>query len=300
MRSPKSSANQHDARDSESGRPTSIETSLVLEICRGRTEHPLRPVESPRFLIGSSPRCDLRLGAAEIPPLHTLILVDGADIWLEAMAAAPPLRVNGRTETSVRVADGDRIAIGPIELVAHVRVQPAVATPVAQPVDLDIDQAPIDQAPIDGDADEPAPSDLSAKELVERIEAATEMVNEFEERQRLGIEALQAAIERREPQPASLAGADEAVLPMAPTAGQTAGRPLVDLESLVVQLSAVVAELEKRSGAETRREAGYLDAVSALFETQDRLSRQLEILLRRVAYLNADRASGREPGRAIA
>ena len=62
----------------------------------------------------------------------------------------------------------------------------------------------------------------------------------------------------------------------------------------------VVAELEKRTGAERRRETEYLDAVSTLFETQDRLSRQLEILLRRVASLNAERSGGREQGRAIA
>ncbi len=205
------------------------------------------------------------------------------------MASAPPLRVNGRTETSVRIADGDRIGIGPIELVAHVPARSAAPAPLAESLDLDSEE----------EADEPAASELSAKELVERIEAATELVNDFEERQRLGIEALQAAVQRHEPQTASVETRG-AVLPIAGAVGQTAGQPLVDLESLVVQLSGVVAELEKRSGAECRREAGYLDAVSALFETQDRLSCQLEILLRRVAFLNADRSSGREPGRAIA
>ena len=85
-----------------------------------------------------------------------------------------------------------------------------------------------------------------------------------------------------------------------PIAGAVPGRPGVDLDSLVVQLASVVGELEKRSGAEWRREAGYLDAVSTLFETQDRLSRQLEILLHRIAFLNAERSAAREQGRAIA
>lgn len=289
MRRPNSSENQQDVRDSESGRPASVECPLILEISRGRTEHPLRPVESPRYLIGSSPRCDLRLGGPEIPPLHSLIFDDGSDIWLEAMAPAPSLQVNGRAVTSVRIADGDRITIGPIELVAHVAARSGAAAPPAEPLEIDLDR----------DAAEQAVSELSAKELVERIEAATEMVNEFEERQRLGIEALQSAIERRQPQ-AAAETTGGALLPITGAAGPAAARPLVDLESLVVQLSGVVAELEKRSGAEWRREAGYLDAVSTLFETQDRLSRQLEILLRRIAFLNADRPSGREPGRAIA
>lgn len=89
LRSPNSSANQQDARDSESGRPANHDTHLTLEICRGRTEHPLRPVLSPRFLIGSSPRCDLRLGGAEVPPLVAMIFQDGSNTWLEAIAPAP-------------------------------------------------------------------------------------------------------------------------------------------------------------------------------------------------------------------
>jgi Inner membrane component of T3SS, cytoplasmic domain len=287
LRSPNSSANAQDVRDSQSGQPEFIDGFLLLEICRGRTEHPLRPVYAERYLIGSSARCDLRLGSQEIPALHSLIFVDGPDIWLEAMATTPELRVNGQTRTSVRLVDGDRISIGPIELIAHI---PAQTEHSAQPEATQIVE-------VGEDLPEPAPSELSAKELVERIEAATELVNEFEERQRLGIEALHAAIQQREHQQASADAPANALLPIA---GGVTGRPGVDLDSLVVQLAGVVGELEKRSGVEWRREAGYLDAVSTLFETQDRLSRQLEILLRRVAFLNAERSSGREQGRAIA
>jgi hypothetical protein len=290
LRSPNSAANQQDARDSESGRPASHDPHLILEICRGRTEHPLRPVQSPRFLIGSSPRCDLRLGGAEIPPLLALIVCDGSDIWLEAMAAEPALRVNGRVETSVRIADGDRISLGPIELMAHVPDAAALPATGGEALDFEFER----------EQDETDVSELSAAELVERIEAATDMVNEFEERQRLGIEALQAAIAGREVSSAPAEPSNNSVLPIVGLGGQSASRPLVDLETLVVQLSGVVAELEKRTGAERRREAGYLDAVSTLFETQDRLARQLEILLRRVASLNGERSSGHGQDRAIA
>ena len=290
LRSPNSSANQQDARDSESGRPANHDTHLILEICRGRTEHPLRPVLSPRFLIGSSPRCDLRLGGAGIPPLVAMIFQDGSDIWLEAIAPAPALRVNSRVETSVRLTDGDRIAIGPIEFIAQrFRRKMQLPASVREAIDLELNT----------EEDETEVSEMSAAELVGRIEAATEMVNEFEERQRLGVEALHAAIQGRELKPATVEPASNSVLPIA-AAAPAANRPLVDLETLVFQLSGVVAELEKRTGAERRRETEYLDAVSTLFETQDRLSRQLEILLRRVASLNAERSGGREQGRAIA
>src|SRR4051812_43150982 len=86
--------------------------SVVLEVCRGRTEHPLRPVHSERFLIGSSPRCDLRLGGEDMPPLHSLIVIDGTDVWLEAVAPRPHLVVNDRPQSSVRLADGDHIRVG--------------------------------------------------------------------------------------------------------------------------------------------------------------------------------------------
>jgi hypothetical protein len=287
LRTSNSSTNPQDIRDYQSRNGEFIDGYLVLEICRGRTEHPLRPVYAERYLIGSSARCDLRLGGQEIPPLHSLIFVDGQDVWLEAMAATPELRVNGRTQTSVRLVGGDRIEIGPIELVAHIPAQTENSIQPQEPQNIEIH----DELP------EPDVSELSANELVERIEAATELVNEFEQRQRLGIESLQVAIQQREKQHTSPDAPAHALLPIA---SAVPDRPGVDLDSLVVQLASVVGELEKRSGAEWRREAGYLDAVSTLFETQDRLSRQLEILLRRVAFLNADRSSGREQGRAIA
>ena len=222
-----------------------------------------------------------------MPPLHSMIFVDGRTFGWRRWPRRPNCESTGEVETSVRIVDGDRIAIGPIELIAHVPAQAENSIQPQESQSLEIHE----------ERHEPAVSEMSAKELVERIEAATEMVNEFEERQRLGIEALHAAIQQRELQPASAEHCAHAVLPIARAVPE---RPGVDLDSLVVQLAGVVGELEKRSGAEWRREAGYLDAVSTLFETQDRLSRQLEILLRRVAFLNAERSSGREQGRAIA
>ena len=35
---------------------------MILEICRGLTRFPQRPICGPRFFIGSGPGCDLRLG----------------------------------------------------------------------------------------------------------------------------------------------------------------------------------------------------------------------------------------------
>jgi predicted component of type VI protein secretion system len=292
LRTPKPSPNSQEAECLESGGPTAVTTSLVLEIGRGRTEHRRRPVQSPRFLIGSSSRCDLCLGGADIPALHSMICLTGNEAWVEAMANAPELSVNGRPEKSVRLKDGDSLRIGPFELIVHLATSVPVIAEVLRT------QAP---PTANDDSQIPELAELSPLELVERIEAATQLVNDYEERSRLGIESLLQAVEQRRERMVTspTAAPHETVLPMSAVSSDADRMPLGDLEGLVAQISGVVGELEKRSGAPRRRETGYRDPVSSLFETQDRLSRQLEILLRRVASLNSDR-SAPERGRAIA
>lgn len=289
MRSPKPSPNPQEA--GSHGSDTTA-AGIVLEIGRGRTEHRNRPVLSPRFLIGSSPRCDLCLAGVEIPPLHSMICADGSELWIEAIASLPELLVNGRAERSVRLKDEDQLRIEPFELIVHLSASVAAT---AQSV------APEMAHPVAEQADSAEPCNLSALELVERIEAATELVSEFEQRNRLGMESLLSAVEERRkrmivsPVPAPRG----TLLSMSAASAEANHLELADLESLVGHISDVVGELEKRSGVQFRREAGYRDAVSSLFEAQDRLSRQLEVLLRRVASLNTERATP-ERGRAIA
>ena len=288
MRSAKPSPNPQEAASHGSGGPAA---GVILEIGRGRTEHRKRPVESPRFLIGSSARCDLCLGGVEIPPLHSMICTNGAEVWLEAMSDSPELLVNGRAEKSVRLKDQDRVRIEPFELIVHLPANTSVAQSAPSETLQSAEQ----------ESRSPEPSELSALELVERIEVATQLVNDFEQRNRLGMESLLSAVQERGNR--MLAGAPSTprgtVLPMSAMSAEANHLELADLESLVGHISDVVSELEKRSGFQWRREAGYRDAVSSLFETQDRLSRQLEILLRRVASLNTEQAAP-ERGRAIA
>jgi hypothetical protein len=221
-----------------------------------------------------------------------MICTDGTEVWLEAMADSPELLVNGRPEKSVRLKDQDRLRIEPFELIVHV---PANVPASTQSLTSESLRA------ADQESKSPEPSDLSAVELVERIEVATQLVNDFEQRNRLGMESLLSAVQERRNRmltgPASTP--QGTVLPMSAASAEANHLELADLESLVGHISDVVSELEKRSGVQWRREAGYRDAVSSLFETQDRLSRQLEILLRRVASLNTERAAP-ERGRAIA
>jgi hypothetical protein len=221
-----------------------------------------------------------------------MICISGGEVWFEALADSPEILVNGRPEKSVRLNDQDRLRIEPFEMIVHVPAQLGAASQSA-PANV--------QAPSEGESQPAELGGLSALELVERIEAATELVNNFEQRSRLGMESLLSAVEDRRsrlvaPAPAAPRGT---VLPINSPSDEADHLDLADLESLVGHISDVVSELEKRSGVQWRRDAGYRDAVSSLFETQDRLSRQLEVLLRRVASLNTDR-SAPERGRAIA
>jgi len=222
-----------------------------------------------------------------------MICTNGAEVWLEAMSDSPELLVNGRAEKSVRLKDQDRVRIEPFELIVHLPANTSAAS--AQSASSETLHSAAQESK------SPEPSELSALELVERIEAATQLVNDFEQRNRLGMESLLSAVQERGNR--MLAGAPSTprgtMLPMSAASAEANHLELADLESLVGHISDVVSELEKRSGFQWRREAGYRDAVSSLFETQDRLSRQLEILLRRVASLNTEQAAP-ERGRAIA
>jgi hypothetical protein len=93
-----------------------------------------------------------------------MICVAGAEVWLEAMADSPELWVNGRPEKCVRLKDQDRLRIEPFELIVHLPANAAATVQSAVPVATE------------GDADTAEAGDLSALELVERIDAATELV----------------------------------------------------------------------------------------------------------------------------
>ena len=92
---------------------------LVLEVTKGHTRFPRRPVTHPRFLIGAGSTCDLRLGGEGMPALHSLITVSGRAITLEAIAATPALRVNGRVVQTTVLHDGDVIGVGEVELLGE-------------------------------------------------------------------------------------------------------------------------------------------------------------------------------------
>ena len=72
---------------------------LTLQVSRGRTRFPHRPVTVSRFTIGSGSGCDMVLGDAQIPPIHTILIIDGGRVLVEALTQAPLLKVNGNVDS---------------------------------------------------------------------------------------------------------------------------------------------------------------------------------------------------------
>ena len=86
-----------------------------LQISRGGTRFPLRPVCTSRFLIGAGTNCHLQLGG-DIPQLHSLLLREFDGWTIEAIAPEPVLQVNGSDTRRCRLEPDDVVTIGPFEL----------------------------------------------------------------------------------------------------------------------------------------------------------------------------------------
>jgi hypothetical protein len=290
------------------GQSQQLPVQLVLEVTKGQTRFRRRPVTTPRFLIGAGSTCDLRLGGEGMSALHSIITIAGREIAIEAIAAEPVLRVNGRPVQSSVLHDGDVIAVGEVELLARFEAgyAPVGATAASAP------------APVP-DADERPLSDLSAAELVDRIAEEEQMIEEFEERQRVGANALVDAIMGRARRTAAARPAEAGVRAPIPAPHFLSKRPQIlaaqtrqspssadcdpafqhDLEELGKQLTTLSQDLKGNSLRAAEREAKYATAADVLLDTQHKLVSQLEVLLDQVHALKANDPAIQTP-RAIA
>lgn len=156
---------------------------MWLEIRRGKTNFPLRPITGDRFLIGAGSHCHLQLGGEHCPLLHSLLVIDGPLVTLEAVVADPPLLINGDARRAVDLRDGDQVEIGEFEFVFH-RVVNAGAPHQAQ-------------SAIDGESSV-SPTELSVHQLIQRIEDEQEQIDAFELGREGGAAALlEAALQMR-------------------------------------------------------------------------------------------------------
>ena len=213
-----------------------------LEIHRGRTGYRFRPVIGNRLVLGSAPECDLRLGGAGMPPVHSQVHVEGGRVWIEAISADPPILVNGEPCQMIPLVDGDVIALGPFAFTWRAAEVPVVAASLAE--------------------------NLSMNELVERLEQDMAMVADRDETTRQAVaNVVEAALETLyggKPVPKEVAGGggleeklDELVrrIEAHESAHAAAVESLLDTqERLVAQVGSLVARLlDKQSGGEGLR-----------------------------------------------
>ncbi len=286
----------------------SLPVHLVLEIIRGRTRFPRRPVNQSRFLIGAGASCDLRLGGDRMPALHSIITVADREFALEAIGAEPGLTVNGRLVRNALLHDGDRIGIGEVELLARLEAGHAPAA---------IEQA-ADVASSTVDVDRPL-ADIPAAELIDLIEREERTIEEFESRQAVGAQALLDAIRARVPRQVSsdetsrdaglrapvpaphfLAKRPQVAVSLRQSIAAAAESPLQnDIEEIGKQLSSISKAILGSSQRATEREALYAQAADQLLDTQQKIVSQLEAVVEQVQTLKENEAPIQKP-RAIA
>ena len=90
-----------------------------LEIIKGKTEFPVRPIQDNRLTIGAGSCCGLQLAGHDVPILHTVIQIEDQEVMIKAISPQPKLLLNGTSVHGSTLSDGDLITIGPIEFIFH-------------------------------------------------------------------------------------------------------------------------------------------------------------------------------------
>lgn len=271
--------------------------TLTFEVLHGRTRYRERPVFGDRFTIGAGDACDLRLGGAYMPVLHSIVTVHGAEITVESLTELPELVVNGVASRSATLRDGDILSLGGVELRAN--IVPVGESRVA--VAHEIEEA------------QRLPEEMSALELIDEIEREQTLIDEFEGQQKLGEDAfLEAILSRRRSasrRELHTGNAEDLHGPhfrlprkrreiyISPIDRSSPHSPIVradagflhDLEQLAHSLGDLSQELQTASLRATQREAGYSAATEVLLDVQQKLASQFEMLLAQVESLRAER-----------
>jgi len=256
-------------KDSTPGHSDSSEYPFLLEITRGRTQNPLRPITHERFLIGAGERCDLRLGGDDMPPLHSILYIDGIDVWVDAIAEHPELKVNGQGVRSAHLTDGDELELGTFQLALR-DTGAETPPPVLQAFSADDFE---DEPEID-------PSTLSPAELIELIEQEEELIEEFEARKRMGIETLMRTLHETQPDTEPAIKVTEPATPARPR------DLLVELEAAIGSLTRFAEELEQRASRLSHQD--FQRTAATLLDFQQQMIGRLDAVLAKVA-------AGRQP-----
>ena len=276
--------------------------ALFLEVRSGKTRFPFRPVTPGRYLIGSAKPCDLRLGGVEMPQLHSMIVVRDDEVFIERVASEPELFVNETATDFASLSNADQFEIGDFRFAVHSGDVLRMVVSEADPAQVDSDGASM--------PDESAlvASELSAAELVGRIEQDESLVREHEAGVNLGIQALARAImdhvhsgcDTSKKVVTSEAKAQIVKLPT-PDVAPDGAIELPDhlrivtyghteeLKHVTGLLESVVEALNERADEIAAREQALEGLAATLTEQQGQLAEQVNVVVEQITALNAIR-----------
>ncbi|MBL4884765.1 MAG: hypothetical protein JKY95_09560 [Planctomycetaceae bacterium] len=159
----------------------------LLKVTRGKTKNPFRPIDSDRFLIGAGNCCQLQLSAEEIPMVYAIVHQVQGGCQIEALYSEPVMLVNGVEKQFAILQPGDSLSFGAYEFeylldqAEHVLRATDVADQQVQPV-VKQSVVPMQSEPVSLIPAVPEKiEDLTASELVARIEKELELLDELEQ-----------------------------------------------------------------------------------------------------------------------
>lgn len=225
---------------------STTQQGVWLEISRGKSKFRSRPVHEGRFLIGAGSTCHLQLGGHDIPMLHSVIESNNDELTIDAVVAHPPLIVNGQHRRAACLFDGDIVEIGAFEFRICRPVESIAADTAAAGVDTEFDLG-----------SDQVHEDLSAAELVARIEELEEMERDLEQSREDGAAALLQAVRTASRSSVSVAEGD------------------ARYEEIVKTLSLLSEQVVSQAQLFAEREQAWQQALLSMQDTQQRIIHQL-------------------------
>ncbi|MCI0458184.1 MAG: hypothetical protein L0Z62_14565, partial [Gemmataceae bacterium] len=160
---------------------TGRDAEVRLEVRQG-TGRPSPYDLGDTFLIGTVAGCDLRVGGADLPALLCLVARLPGAVTVRKLAATVPVQVNGRPVVSATLVHGDRVTVGPVELVVHIEPAQDPAPPLTASAGPDLERETFRQQV------------LLFREEVTRFKQARERIQETQEQQRAEVEQRARAL----------------------------------------------------------------------------------------------------------
>ena len=100
--------------------------TVSVELRTGSAPPTVHEVHEVNFLIGTVPGCDLRLPGAGLPSVVCLLSRQPTGLMFRKLAPVLSITVNGTPASAAKLADGDRIKIGSVELCMRIPEDPSV------------------------------------------------------------------------------------------------------------------------------------------------------------------------------